>query len=435
MKCILRGNLFARDAFHFTNHAKFYARKSDVTSIIQENRPRLSKRLAQLQPSATVGLGNRIAQLRAQGVAIISFGQGEPDFPTPEPIKAAAIEAIHRNQTRYTPTGGIVDLRRAIAQRVEQDTGIAYTPNQVAVTTGAKEAIFLACLALCDEGDEVIIPAPYWVSYIEQVRLAGATPIVIETDESTGFKLTATQLVKYLTPKTRALILNTPSNPTGAVYNAAELEALAGVLRPTEAVIISDEIYDMICYVDYTRWLRVAPDFVNRTLVINGASKTYAMTGWRIGYVAGPAPILDAIFSIQSHSTTHPASIAQYASLVAFSPSAELDQTVATMVQAFRERRDLIIAALEQIPGVTCMVPEGAFYVFPNVTSLLNRPLKNGVVCATADDLANYLLDQAHIGVVPGEAFGAPGYLRLSYAQSNADITEGMRRFAEAVSG
>ncbi|MFP4441016.1 MAG: pyridoxal phosphate-dependent aminotransferase [Chloroflexaceae bacterium] len=406
-----------------------------MTSTIQQSSPRLSKRLARLQPSATVGLGNQIAQLRAQGISIISFGQGEPDFPTPAPIKAAAIAAIETNQTRYTPTGGIMDLRRAIAARVTQHTGINYTPNQISVTTGAKEAIFLAFQSLCDEGEEVIVPAPYWVSYVEQVRLAGAVPVVIDTDESTGFKITAEQLQAHLSPRTRALILNTPSNPTGTVYTEEELAALAGVLRGTPVVVISDEIYDAICYVDYARWLRVAPDFADRTLVINGASKTYAMTGWRIGYVAGPEGIVGPIRSIQSHSTTHPASIAQHAALAAFTPSEELAQIVAGMVQAFHERRDLIIAALQEIAGVTCMVPDGAFYVFPNVSSLLNRPLKEGAVCATASDLAEYLLDQARIGVVPGEAFGAPGYLRLSYAQSNADIAEGMRRFAEAVAG
>ncbi len=406
-----------------------------MTSTIQQSSPRLSKRLAQLRPSATVGLGNRIAQLRAQGISIISFGQGEPDFPTPAPIKAAAVAAIEANQTRYTPTGGIIDLRRAVAERVTQDTGINYTPSQISVTTGAKEAIFLACQALCDEGEEVIVPAPYWVSYVEQVRLTGAVPVVINTDESTGFKITAEQLQAHLSPRTRALILNTPSNPTGAVYTEAELAALAGVLRGTPVVVISDEIYDAICYVDYARWLRVAPDLADRTLVINGASKTYAMTGWRIGYVAGPEGIVGPIRSIQSHSTTHPASIAQHAALAAFTPSEELAQTVAGMVQAFHERRALIIAALQEIAGVTCMVPDGAFYVFPNVGSLLNRPLKEGAVCATTGDLAEYLLDQARIGVVPGEAFGAPGYLRLSYAQSNADIAEGMRRFAEAVAG
>lgn len=395
---------------------------------------RLSTRLAQLQPSATIGLIGRIGQLRSEGVSVISFGQGEPDFPTPEPIKAAAIEAIHANHTRYTPAGGIPDLKQAIARRIEQDTGLSYTPNQVTVAAGAKEALFLAFQAICDPGDEVIIPAPYWVSYIEQVRLSGATPVVIETDDSTGFKLTPEHLNANLSPRTRALILNSPSNPTGAVYTANELAGLAEVLRGTSVMIVSDEIYDAICYGDsYARLLRVAPDLVGHTLVVNGVSKTYAMTGWRIGYIAGPESIIKAIRSIQSHSTTHPTSIAQYAAMAAYTPSEELDRVVAERVHAFRERRDLVVEALRKIEGVSCAVPEGAFYVFPNVTGLLNRPLRGGTVCSTSSDLATYLLEQAHIGVVMGEAFGAPGYLRLSYAQDADTLAEGLRRFAEAV--
>jgi aspartate aminotransferase len=388
-----------------------------------------------LTPSATIGLIGRIAQLRSEGVSVISFGQGEPDFNTPEPIKAAGVQAIERNNTRYTPAGGLPDLRSAIAQQVERDTGLACTANQVTTTTGAKEGLYLAMQALCDEGDEVIIPAPYWVSYIEQVHLASGTPVVVETTDDTGFKMTADQLKQHLSPRTRVLILNSPSNPTGAVYTAEELDALAGVLRGTDVVVLSDEIYDRICYVDYARWLRVAPDFAERTLVFNGVSKTYAMTGWRMGYIAGPEPVIKAIKSIQSHSTTHTASITQYAALHAYTPSDELDATVAEMVQAFRERRDIIVDSLTAIPGVTCMVPDGAFYVFPNVSGLLNRPLTDGTVCATSEELASYLLEKAHIGVVFGEAFGAAGYLRLSYAQGKETIREGLERFTEAVTG
>lgn len=404
-----------------------------MSTLIQDRHPRLSKRLAQLTPSATVGIGNRIAQMRAQGISVISFGQGEPDFPTPELAKAGAVEAIAQNLTRYTPTGGIRELRRVIAERVERDTGIDYTPSEVAVTSGAKEAIFLALQALCDEGDEVIVPAPYWVSYIEQVRLTGATPVVIHADESTGFKVSAAQVAAHLTPFTRVMILNTPANPTGMVYTADELRAIADVLRDSDVLVLTDEIYDTICYTEYARWLRVAPDFSGRTLVVNGASKSCAMTGWRIGYVAGPEPIINAIRAIQSHSTTHPSSISQYAALAAYTHPEELDRTVAMMVEAFRERRDLILAALAQIPGVECMPPDGAFYVFPNVTGLLGQPLGDGTVCKSSQELSNYLLEQAHIGVVPGEAFGAPGYLRLSYAQGQDDIAEGMHRFAAAV--
>lgn len=404
-----------------------------MSTLLQDRHPRLSKRLAQLEPSATAGLINRIAQMRAQGIAVISFGQGEPDFPTPASAKAGAREAIEQNLTRYTPTGGIMDLRRVIAQRVEQDTGIDYTPGEVAVTTGAKEALFLALQALCDEGDEVIVPAPYWVSYVEQVRLSGATPVVIHTDESTGFKVSAEQLATYLTPLTRLVILNTPANPTGAVYTADELQAIADVLRDSDVLVMTDEIYDAICYTDYARWLRIAPDFSGRSLIVNGASKSLAMTGWRIGYIAGPEPIINAIRAIQSHSTTHPASIAQYAALAAYAHPDELRETTAAMARAFRERRDLIIDALAQVPGVMCLVPDGAFYVFPNVTKLLGQPLRDGTVCKTSQELAAYLLEHAHIAVMPGEAFGVPGYLRLSYAQGNAHIREGMRRFAEVV--
>lgn len=397
------------------------------------NSLRLSKRLAKLTPSATIGLIGSIARLKAEGISVISFGQGEPDFPTPEPIKVAGIQAINDNQTRYTPAGGVPALCEAIAKQVSQDMGITYTAGQITTTTGAKEGLYLAFQALCDEGDEVIIPAPYWVSYIEQVNLAGATPVVISTDESTGFKLSPEQVAKHLTPNTRIIILNSPSNPTGTVYTAEELQALAEVLRGTDVIVMTDEIYDTICYVDYARWLKVAPDFVDRTLVFNGVSKTFAMTGWRLGYIAGPASVIKAIKSIQSHSTTHTASMSQHAALVAYTPSDELNTIVAGMVKAFQERRDMIVEALNKIPGVQCQVPEGAFYVFPNVTGLLNRPLKDGKVCTTSEELATYLLETAHIGVVFGEAFGAPGYLRLSYAQSNESIMDGVRRFAEAV--
>jgi len=405
-----------------------------MTSTVQLSALRLSKRLAELEPSATIGLIGRIGQLKAQGVPVISFGQGEPDFPTPAVIKAAGQKAIDQDLTRYTPTGGIVELRQAIARRATEETGIAYTANQITVACGAKEALFLAFQAICNEGDEVIIPAPYWVSYIEQVRLASAKPIVVDMIEGQGFAFKAARIIERITPKTRAIILNSPSNPTGEVVPAPELQALAAAVRGTGIIVLSDEIYNTICYNgEYPSWLRLAPDLVEQTLVVNGVSKSYAMTGWRIGYIAGHKEIIEAIKAIQSHSTTHPTSIAQYAALAAYTPSAELDEIVRERVVAFRERRDVIVAGLTAIPGVTCAIPEGAFYVFPNVEGLLNRPLNGGKVCQTSNELANYLLDHAQIGVVPGEAFGAPGYLRLSYAQSKANILEGLTRFAAAV--
>ncbi len=394
---------------------------------------RLARRLAQLEPSATSAMNARVQQLRAEGVKVISFSVGEPDFDTPAPIKAAAIEAIDQNFTHYTPAGGTAELRKAVAARVSADQGLSYSANQISITTGAKEGLYLAFQALCDEGDEAIIPAPYWVSYVEQARLAGATPVTPRAEEANGFKLTPEQLRAALSPRTKVVVLNSPSNPTGAVYSADELRALADVLLESEAIIIADEIYDAISYVPYARWLRVAPELADRTLIVNGAAKAYAMTGWRVGYVAGPQPLITAIKDIQSHTSTHTSSISQRAALAAYTPNPEVDQAVQAMVAAFRRRRDLIMELLAEIPGVTCSVPDGAFYVFPNVAGLLGKPLKNGVVCNTSDELNNYLLDQAHIACVSGEAFGAPGYIRLSYATSDEEIVEGMRRFRDSL--
>lgn len=394
---------------------------------------RVSRRLEHLSPSATVGLGARIARMRAQGIDVISFGQGEPDFPTPAALKAAGIAAIEQNKTRYTAVGGPADLRAAIAARVSSDTGLPFSAAQVSATAGAKEALFLAFLALCDEGDQVIVPAPYWVSYVDQVRIAGAEPVIVSAGAAQGFKITPAQLGAALTPRTRAIVLNSPSNPTGAVYTEAELRALAEVLRASEAFVISDEIYDAIVYGPYARWLRVAPDMASRTLVVNGASKSFAMTGWRLGYVAGPPDVMAALMGIQSHSTTHTSAITQAAALPAYDGSADIGPEVARMVAAFRERRDLIVNLLRQIPGVEVALPDGAFYAFPRVTGLLGRPLASGRVCTSDDELADELLEAAHIGVVPGSAFGAPGFLRLSYATGAEQIAEGMRRFAAAV--
>lgn len=394
---------------------------------------RLAKRLAQLEASATAAMTGRVAQMRAAGINVISFSVGEPDFDTPALIKAAAIDAINKNYTHYTPAGGIAELRKAVAQRASTDSGVTYGVGQVTTTAGAKEALYLAFQALCDDGDEAIIPAPYWVSYIEQAKLAGAIPVTPMGSDTNGFKLTPEQLAASLSPRTRIVVLNSPSNPTGAVYSAAELRALADVLSTSEAIIISDEIYDAISYVEYARWLKVAPELADRTLIINGAAKAYAMTGWRVGYVAGPQPIIEAIKAIQSHTSTHTASISQYAALAAYTPNPEIEATVVEMATQFHRRRDIILELFAEIPEITCNVPDGAFYVFPNVTGLLNRPLRGGKVCTSSDELTNYLLDEAHIAAVSGESFGAPGYIRFSYATSEEQIIEGMRRFAAAL--
>ncbi|NJN15247.1 MAG: pyridoxal phosphate-dependent aminotransferase [Oscillochloris sp.] len=395
---------------------------------------RLARRLAQLEPSATAAMTARVAQMRSEGVKVISFSVGEPDFDTPTPIKEAGIDAINANYTHYTPTGGIAELRKAVAARVTADQGISYSAAQISVTAGAKEALYLAFQALCDEGDEAIIPAPYWVSYLEQAKLAGATPIMPYGDQANAFKITPDQLREALSERTRVVVLNSPSNPTGAVYSAAELRALADVLAGSDAIVIADEIYDAISYVDYARWLRVAPEMADRTLIVNGAAKGYAMTGWRVGYVAGPQPIIDAIKAIQSHTSTHTASIAQYAALAAYTPNPEIERTVVHMAGQFHRRRDLMLELLAEISGVTCNVPDGAFYVFPNVEGLLNRPLRNGIVCRTSEELNLYLLEHAHIACVAGEAFGAPGHIRLSYATAEDEIYAGMNRFRDSLS-
>lgn len=397
---------------------------------------RLSDRLSRLTPSATTALSGKIAALKASGVDVISFGVGEPDFSTPDAIKAAGIQAIQKNQSKYTPTGGPADLRNAVAKHISADCGVSYTGNQVSVTNGAKEALFLAFLALCDAGDEVIIPAPYWVSYVDQAKIAGATPVIVQGAPENGFRITAAQLQAAITPRSRVLVLNSPSNPTGAVYTAAELRAIADVVKAhPQLVVMTDEIYDAIVYTEYARWLRVAPELVDQTLVINGASKAYAMTGWRMGFVVGPQYIIDAIKGIQSHSTSHTSSITQAAALPAYDGTVDMSAEVARMVKAFRERRDVIGELLSNIPGVKLNVPDGAFYVFPDIRGLLGKKLACGVVCHTDDEFAAALLEHAHIGVVSGSAFGAPGFIRLSYATSMDQIREGMARFSKAVIG
>jgi aspartate aminotransferase len=394
---------------------------------------RFARRLAQLEASATAAMSGRVAQMRAAGVNVISFSVGEPDFDTPEPVKQAAIAGIQANHTHYTPTGGTIELRKVMAARASADQGITYGINQVTTTAGAKEALYLIFQALCDEGDEAVVPAPYWVSYVEQAKLAGAVPVCPQGEEASGFKLTPEQLRASLSERTRVIVLNSPSNPTGAVYSAEELAALAEVVRESNAIVIADEIYDAISYVDYARWLRVAPDLADRTLVVNGAAKAYAMTGWRVGYVAGPQPIIDAVKAIQSHTSTHTSSIAQDAAVAAYTPNPAIEATVRAMAGEFHARRDLILELLAEIPGISCSVPDGAFYVFPNVNGLLNRPLKGGKICRSSDELNMYLLETAHIACVAGEAFGAPGYIRLSYATGRDEIVEGMKRLREAL--
>jgi aspartate aminotransferase len=404
----------------------------EIACVDTKSVQRVSSRTTAVQPSATMAVESKVKQMRAAGEAVISFGAGEPDFPTPEPIKQAAIKAIQENFTRYTETGGIAALKEAIAARERQNTGLDYKASQVATHVGGKESLYLAFQALCEAGDEVLIPAPFWVSYVEQVRLAEATPVIVPTTIDNNFKVNAELLERYTTPRTRILVLNSPANPTGMVYSQAELEDIAAWARTNQVIILSDELYDRIVFnPPYARWLRVAPDLYERTVIINGLSKAYAMTGWRLGYAVGPEWIIKAMLKIQSHSNSHPSSITQAAALAAY--TLDLEAEIARMVAAFKERRDWVVQALNSIPGVRCLMPEGAFYVFPDFSALLGKPLKYGRVCHSTEDLAMYLLDTVKVGIVHGEAFGAPGYARLSYAMSLDQIKEGVARIQDAL--
>ncbi|WP_025323147.1 pyridoxal phosphate-dependent aminotransferase [Deferrisoma camini] len=392
---------------------------------------RLSSRARMLKPSPTLAITAKAKQLRAQGIDVIGFGAGEPDFDTPAHAVRAAVEALEAGETRYTPAGGTAELKQAVCRRIAGDYGMEYGPTEVTVSCGAKHTLYNLFQVLLDPGDEVIVPAPYWVSYPEQVRLAGGSPVVIPTREADGFRMQPEALEAALTPRTRAVVINSPSNPTGALYRAEHLEALADVIRGRDLVVVSDDIYHRLVYGDerFVSILEVAPDLRDRTVIVNGVSKTYAMTGWRIGYAAGPAEVIRAMEALQSQSTSNPTSFAQKGAVAALIG----DQAcVEEMRRAFARRRDLIVEALNRIPGVTCRRPEGAFYVFPNVSGLFGRRWGDRGIGAPAD-LAAFLLDEARVAVVPGEAFGSSEHLRMSYATSEDAIREGVGRFAEAV--
>ncbi len=390
----------------------------------------LSSRVSLLKPSPTLAITAKAKQLRAQGIDVIGFGAGEPDFDTPAHAVEAAVEALRAGDTRYTPAGGTPELKQAVCARIEEDYGFRYAPNEVTVACGAKHILYNLFQVLLDPGDEVIVPAPYWVSYPDQIQLAGGRPVILPTAEEDGFRMRPEALEAALTPRTKALVLNSPSNPTGALYTKADLEALAEVLRGRDVVVVSDDIYHRLVYggARFTSLLQVAPELRDRTVIVNGVSKTYAMTGWRIGYAAGPAEAIAAMEALQSQSASNPTSFAQKGAVAALSgPQACVEE----MRRAFEARRDLIVDTLNRIPGVTCRTPEGAFYVFPNVSGLLGRRWEGREVRSPAD-LAAYLLDEARIAVVPGEPFGSDHHLRLSYATSEAAIREGLARFAEA---
>jgi aspartate aminotransferase len=392
-----------------------------------------STRARSIAPSASMALDARAKQLKAAGQPIISFGVGEPDFPTPEPIKQAATRAMADNATHYTTVSGDPALRKLVAERTSEMTGVPFSWNQVIATSGAKEALYIAMQVLCDPGDEVLLPAPYWVSYAEQAKMAGATVVPIDTS-APSWKLTPDDLRRHLTPRSRVLVLCTPCNPTGAVYSDAELAALADVLAEADMAAVVDEIYARISYVPVGRWLRAAPQLADRTMIVDGVSKAYAMTGWRLGWLVGPPDLMETASALQSHLTSHPSSITQRAAQFALESNLAVEQEVDQMVGIFRDRRDAIVAGLAAIDGVECAEPEGAFYVFPDVRGLFGRPLgSNGRVVNTSNELAAYLLDEALVAVVPGEAFGTPGFVRLSYALGMDQLKEGVERIQKAL--
>ena len=380
-----------------------------------------------------MALDARAKALKAAGQPIISFGVGEPDFPTPGPIKVAANRALEDDATHYTTVSGDPALRRLVAEHTSEATGVPFTWNQVIATTGAKEALFIAMQVLCDPRDEVLLPAPYWVSYAEQAKMAGANVVAIETGPP-DWKLTPSELQRHLTDRSRALVLCTPCNPTGAVYSDAELAALADVLDDYDVATLVDEIYARISYGPVGRWLRAAPHMADRSFIVDGVSKAYAMTGWRLGWLVGPPQLMEMASAVQSHLTSHPSSVTQRAATFALQGDLNVESTIDEMVGVFRQRRDAIVSALRAIQGVEVSLPDGAFYVFPDVRGLFGRPLgPKGRIVNSAAELSAYLLDDAMVVTVPGEAFGTPGFIRLSYALSMDQLQEGMTRVQDAL--
>jgi aspartate aminotransferase len=386
----------------------------------------LSTRASSMQPSATLAMDTLTNQMVRQGTDIVNLTVGQPDFDTPANIKAAAIEAIQSGFTKYTPASGIPELKEAISRRFARDCALDYAPHEIVVCVGAKHALYNIFQVLLNEGDEVIVPAPYWVSYLEQVRLAGGVPVVIEGPEKQGFKVGAEQIRQAISPRTKALILNSPANPTGAVYTRSELEAIAAVAVDGQIVVISDEIYEPFNYTGepHVSIAQIGPAMKALTLLVHGVSKSHAMTGWRIGYVLGNADVIRAIGSLQSHSTSNATSIAQKAALEALEGSQD---SVDRMVVEFARRREYLVTQLNTVPGIRCRLPEGAFYAFPNVASMFGKHYK-GRLIDSSSQLTQLLLTEARVALVPGSAFGAEGYLRISYATSMARIKTGLER-------
>lgn len=391
----------------------------------------LADRTKLIKPSVTLAIAAKAGKLRAEGVDVVNFSAGEPDFDTPEHIKAAAVEALRKGMTKYTDVRGIEPLRQAVADSYRRDHDLSYRKEDVLVSCGAKHSVYNIFQAVVNPGDEVVIPAPYWVSYSDMALLAGGVPKLVPSDEASGFRVTAEQLRAALTPRTRVFVLNSPCNPTGATYNRDELLALTSVLEKHDCLILADDIYEKIIYDGFQvhNILTLYPALRDRTIIVNGVSKSYAMTGWRIGYALGASDVIAAASKIQSQSTSNPTSIAQFAALEAIrGPQDE----VAAMVREFQRRRDVIVDRLNAIDGISCRKPEGAFYVFPNIGALLNKSGR-GKKLSSPCDIADYLLEEAKVAAVPGEDFGSNAHIRFSYATSLEDIEKGCARIREAV--
>ena len=387
---------------------------------------KLSDRVQRIQPSPTLAITARANELKAQGKNIIGLGAGEPDFDTPEHIKEAAITALHEGFTKYTAVDGTAGLKQAIINKFQRDNGLDYTPDQVLVSCGGKQSFFNLAQALLNPGDEVIIPAPYWVSYPDMVLLADGKPVIIEAGIEQNFKINAEQLETAITSRTRILVINSPSNPTGMTYTRAELKSLAEVLlRHPHVLVATDDMYEHILWADepFSNILNVCPELYDRTIVLNGVSKAYSMTGWRIGYAAGPVALIKAMTKIQSQSTSNPTSISQVAAQAAL----DGDQTcVQDMLKAFKQRHDAVVAGLNKIEGISCLPSQGTFYTFMDVRGMIERlPVENDL------ELAEYLIEHADVALVPGSAFGSPGYMRLSFATSMENLDEALVRIGK----
>ncbi len=392
---------------------------------------RLAKRMDLIKPSPTLAIQAKANALKASGLDIISFGAGEPDFETPDNIKDAAIASIKAGFTKYTAVGGIDELKDAIIDKLKRDHQLDYSRSQIVVSNGAKHSLFNLAHVLFEEGDEVLIPSPYWVSYTDIVYLTGAKPVVIKTYASDGFKLQPSQLEDAITSRTRGIIISYPSNPAGICYTHRELEKLAEVLLRHQVTIISDDIYEKIIYDDnkFYSMASFSEEMKKICIIVNGVSKSYSMTGWRIGYAAGPEDVISAVTKYQSQNTSNPSSISQKAALEALRGPQE---GVEARAREFQKRRDVIIKRLNEIPGISCMNPQGAFYVFPNIAAFFGRGF-NGKIINNSSDMASYLLEQANVAVIPGADFGHDDHLRLSYATSLEQIEKGTERIREAL--